>query len=389
MQTTDPIGLQDGREFLQHENAAAGRNPVRICYLASASSIHTAKWANHFKRNGNGVEILTFERGTDLEAGIVTRLLGRARPLGVHYLRHGAMVRKLVQQIQPDILHAHYASGYATLGRLANFHPYVVSVWGSDIFDFPRKSPVHSKLLRMNLSCADRVCSTSQIMATEALRYCRAPITVTPFGVDCDRFRPVPKASAEKGDFVVGVVKTLEPKYGIEYLIRGFAVVATRNHLQRKMRLVIAGDGSLKKSLQNVARDLGVDGLTTFLGFVPNDRVPQLLNTFSIFVVPSVTPSESFGVAAVEASSCGLPIVASRIGGLPEVVRDKVTGILVPPRDVSALAGAIEELLKNQSLCDSLGEAGRKFVLEHFEWSENAGRMEQVYASLLHLNTRS
>lgn len=360
---------------------------MKICYLASAGSIHVAKWANHFNRKGNRVEILTFEPARDVEPGIVTRVLGEKRPLKMHYFWFGAEVRRLVRQIKPDILHAHYASGYGTLGRFANFHPYIVSVWGTDIFDFPMKSPFHRRLLKMNLRCADRVCSTSQVMADEACRYCELPVSVTPFGVDCGRFRPFRTAGSQFDDFVVGIVKTLEPQYGIEYLIRGFALAVKRSHLRRKMRLIIAGEGSLRKSLQTLTQDLAIDHSTEFLGFVPHDKVPELLGGFSIFVVPSVQP-ESFGVAAVEASACGLPVVASRIGGLSEVVKDRVTGILVPPRDIEALADAFEEFAGNESLRRSFGAAGRDFVLQHYEWSENACRMERLYASLLHNDSK-
>jgi len=98
-------------------------------------------------------------------------------------------------------------------------------------------------------------------------------------------------------------------------------------------------------------------------------------------VAPSV--SESFGVAVVEASASGLPVVASRIGGLSEVVRDRVTGILIPPRDPMAIANSLDELLENESLRSELGKNGRKFVLENYEWTENASRMEHIYESLL------
>lgn len=355
---------------------------MRICYLASARSIHTAKWANYFSGNGHEVQILSFEADNDLDPSVRVLRLGKPWPLRAHYFSYGGTVRRILKEIQPDILHAHYASGYATLGRLASFHPYVVSVWGSDIFDFPKKSPFHRKIVVANLNSADRICSTSQVMADEIRLCCQRGINLTPFGVDCQEFRPRDH-SGSREEFVVGIVKALEPKYGIEYLVRGFSILLKNSTKARKLRLIIAGEGSQRNFLQRLARDLNIEARTTFLGFVPHETVPEILSQFSVFVAPSIMESETFGVAVVEASASGLPVVVSRIGGLPEVVKDRVTGILVQPRDPVAIANALGELLENEELRATFGANGRKFILENYEWTENASRMERIYEGLL------
>ncbi len=295
---------------------------MKICYLASAASVHTARWANYFSRQGHQVQILSFEPAESVDADVKVHRVGRHLPFKIHYLSCGRAVRSLLREIRPDIFHAHYASGYATLGRLAGFHPYVVSVWGSDIFDFAQRSALHRRVLVENLNCAQRVCSTSQIMADEIRRLCPKEVILTPFGVDCERFRPRPLRSNGCGELVIGVVKTLERNYGIEYLIRGFAIVSRRSRNQRKLRLMIVGKGSLLSSLQQLAGDLGVGAQTSFLGFVPHKKIPEILDRFLVFVAPS-SESESFGVAVIEASASGLPVVVSAIGGLREVVRPR------------------------------------------------------------------
>jgi len=223
------------------------------------------------------------------------------------------------------------------------------------------------------------------MMARQTSKYCGKPITVTPFGVDCSQFLPFKSQLADSEEFVVGTVKSLEPKYGIEFLIRGFALFS-KKCAGRRVRLVIAGHGSLKQSLQNLTRDLCIDRLTDFVGPIPHERVPELLSRFSVFAALSVMDSESFGVAVIEASACELPVVVTSVGGFPEVVVDGITGIVVPPRDPSAAAAAFSTLMEDADMRHKLGAAGREFVLKNYEWSENAGRMNQLYKSILTSN---
>ena len=119
-----------------------------------------------------------------------------------------------------DILHAHYASSYGLLGALANFHPFILSIWGADIFSFPKKSFLHRYIFNFNLRVADKILSTSQIMAKEIKKYTNKEIIVTPFGIDINTFKPGNKVDKIKGefDFIIGTIKGLEEIYGIEYL---------------------------------------------------------------------------------------------------------------------------------------------------------------------------
>jgi L-malate glycosyltransferase len=355
---------------------------MRLCYLASAASIHTRKWANHFAIQGDHVELISFEPpGGELHENVTIHSLKKRLPLNADCFIQASLVRTIVKRSKIDVLHAHYASSYGTLGRLCGFHPYVLSIWGSDVLDFPKTSAFHRRFLSSNLNSADHICSTSQVMAREILDFCHRPITITPFGVDCSVFTPRKKEADAAGEFVIGTVKTLEPTYGIEYLIRGFALLNKRYVGPKKLRLVIAGQGFLMTSLRKLAHELGVSEKTEFLGFVPHRQVPDVLNRFSVFVAPSVM--ESFGVATVEASASALPVVVTNVGGLPEVVDSGVTGFIVPPKDPEGIATALLELLENDHLREDMGRAGRRLVLERYEWVDTAKRMERLYDSVL------
>ena len=352
---------------------------MKICYLASAASIHTRRWASHFAEQGHQVEIISFETPGELDSRVKAHVLRERLPKNVECFVRAPYVRKLLRESKPDIVHAHYASSYGTLGTLCGLHPYVLSVWGSDVYEFPNRSRLHRELLKRNLSRADEICSTSKLMAEEVRKYCDRPVAITPFGIDCTQFRP--QAAGQNDEFVVGTVKTLEPVYGIEYLIRAFALFKQRLRTKMKVRLVIAGDGYLRTSLEKLASDLGVATCTEFMGAIPHADVPNLLTTFSVFA--NLSESESFGVAPLEASACGLPVVASDAGNLPEIVRNGVTGIIVPRRDPEAAANAFETLAENEELRESLGMEGRRSVLTNYDWAVSTCRMESVYAAVV------
>ena len=140
-------------------------------------------------------------------------------------------------------------------------------------------------------------------------------------------------------------------------------------------------DGSLRKNLVQLCDDIRISDFVTFTGKIPNHMVVSQLHSFDLFVVPSL--SESFGVSALEASSCAIPVIASKVGGLPEVVVDGKTGYLVPPGDASAIASKIIKLIEEPSLRQQLGKEGRRFVLENYEWNSCAKKMEEIYERIL------
>jgi L-malate glycosyltransferase len=364
---------------------------MKICFLAGASSIHTVRWVNALSDRGHDVHLITMHRPDidKVEDRVNIYFLPLKSPVG--YYLNVFKVRKLLKQIKPDILNTHYASGYGTLSRLVNFKPTLLSVWGSDVFDFPYRSKINEKILRKNLKAATQIASTSYAMKEQTERFVspNLPVEVTPFGVDMNLFYPN-QNRLEKDTITIGVVKRLEEVYGIEYLIRATAVLIKKlnknqlDEMAEKIRLLIVGKGSLLDKLQKIAQDLGISHITTFVGAVPNAKVPAYLNEMDIFCVPSL--QESFGVAAVEASACELPVIVSNVGGLPEVVKDGETGFIVEPKNIQQLADRLYDLVINPELRMRLGKNGRNFVNSFYNWEDNVERMVTIYENLIKMN---
>lgn len=361
--------------------------PLKIAYLAARSAIHTIRFVNTLAQRGHTISLITLHDGGDvLDKRVQLFKLPIPAPWG--YFLNAPFLRKLLKQLQPDLLHVHYASGYGTLGRLSQFQPLILSVWGSDVFDFPQQSFLHRALLAKNLLAATQICSTSQIMATTTAAIIQGKplaqkIAITPFGVDTMLFYPRPELR-DQNILKIGTVKTLAPKYGIDTLIRAFHLLRSTlaksdPPLAHRLRLGIAGSGPQQADLQALVNRLELNAMTEFVGQLPHATVPDYLNQLDIYVAASRLDSESFGVAVLEASACGLPVVVSRVGGLPEVVTDKISGYLVEKDQIEQFADILLKLVKNKVLRETLGQAGRELVLKNYTWHESIEILEEVY----------
>ncbi|MEM8719520.1 MAG: glycosyltransferase [Cyanobacteria bacterium P01_G01_bin.39] len=360
---------------------------MKVAFLAGQNSIHTVRWVNAMVERVSELHLLTMHQPSDpIDSRVKIYDLPHKAPHG--YFLNQKHVQKLLAKIQPDLLHVHYASGYGTLGRLSQYHPLLLSVWGSDVYDFPATSFLHRALVAENLRQADWVASTSEVMARQTESLCEdiTYLSITPFGIDPAQFCPQPQQDTNY--ITIGTVKKLAPKYGIDILIKAFAqartkIIAKSPDLEQKLRLTIVGDGEQLTELKTLTKELQIDQITKFVGAVPHEQVPNYLNQMDIYVAASRLDSESFGVAVLEASACSLPVVVSDAGGLPEVVQDGMTGYITPKENVAATAAAIVKLIQSPKTRKKFGSAGQQLVLERYVWQENVGLMRDIYDKIL------
>lgn len=353
--------------------------PKKICFIASSLSTHTQKWCRHFIEGGQEVHVVTFDNAS-IPGVEMHYLEGAALPGGgdmgkLAYLFYAPQVSRLIRSLKPDIVHAHYATSYGAVAALAGSHPFFLSLWGSDVFDFPRRSALHRLLLKWTLKKADWIMSTSKAMAEEARLYTNKKILITPFGVDLDAFSPRSKTE-HNGEFVVGTVKLLAAPYGIDTLLRGCAV-AQKLEPDIPMSIRIAGAGPDEGRLRQLCRDLGLEGKTEWMGYVDPEFVPDVWRSLDLAIIPS--NSESFGVSAVEAQACGVPLVVSSIPGLMEATNPGESSSLVAPGDYEALGREIVRLYNDPHLREAMGIAGRKYVEDRYSLDKCFEIVERAY----------
>ena len=365
----------------------------RILFLSDVNSAHTRKWAESLAKKGFEIGVFSlspctsdwFESFSNITVFSSVKLTPEQFIASdfskVAYFKELRALKDIIRTFKPDIVHAHYATSYGLLGVLTKFKPLIISLWGSDIFDFPRKSFLHRAVLKYNLKMADRVLSTSYVMAKETTKYTDRPVLVTPFGIDMQLFKPKPVNSLfAKDNIVVGTVKVLDEVYGIDYLIKAFKIVKDR-HPAMPLKLLIVGRGQQAEDLKKLTVQLGLENDTVFTGFVNHALVPDYHNMIDISCF--LSNSESFGVAVLEASSCEKPVVVTNVGGLPEVVDEGSTGFIVPARDEQAAAAAIEKLIRGPGLRLEMGKKGREKVSRLYDWDKNLEEIIKIYNDVL------
>jgi L-malate glycosyltransferase len=371
--------------------------PLRIALLGAASSIHLQRWAQALVERGHAVCVISQHRVPPRQLPASVQVHWLPHTGAAAYVTNAWALRQYLHRWQPQILNAHYASGYGTTAMLARFKPSVLSVWGSDVQSFAIQNKFKRWLVCKNLRSATTVAVTSQALFDQVRHLTpeRQAIAITPFGVDLEQFfikstEPLSTSknakNLQKRPFTLGLVKALAPVYGIDLLLRAFAQLCADTQVrtvQPELQLLIVGEGQQRAQLQQLATDLQIAHQVRFVGAVAHHQVPHWLHQFDVYVAPS--RAESFGVAIIEALACGLPVVASAIGGLPEVVRHNQTGLLVPANQVPALFLALKRLILEPTLRQRLGQTGHQHVAQHYHWSTCVQRMEQCYEQTLRL----
>lgn len=357
---------------------------MRILFLGAAISNHTLRWVNSLSERGH--EILLVCRGDQKAKDENIKISSKVR---VYYLRFGGGIgyylnifelKKVYREFSPDIVNAHYATGYGTLARHAGTRPLIVSFWGSDIYDFPYHSRANKNMLYRNIKYADAIAATSIAMSAkikEVYPTINKEVYVTPFGVDVNLFKPVPRTRKNKP--VIGIVKYLKPIYDIPLLIYAFAIIKKRTNIDPL--LYIYGGGPLLEELKQLCKKLGISDDVTFFGTIPNTKIPKAINKMDVFV--NCSKMESFGVALIEAMACGVPVVATNTEGYREIIENGVTGVILKDRDPQTMAEEIIKLLVNPALAKTYGENGRKKVLKLYDWEKNVSIMEKLYVDTI------
>jgi glycosyltransferase involved in cell wall biosynthesis len=303
----------------------------------------------------------------------------------LYILQTALQLRKLKRKVRLDLLHAHYAGINGLIGAMSGFHPFVVTVWGSDVL-LSGKSKFKGPIVRYVLRKADLITCDADHMkhALVSLGVEAEKIRLIYFGVDLEKFHPKPKDEHLRQRLGVGESPTiislrgLEPVYDIETLLR--AVPRVVREIPEAM-FVIAGEGSLDAKLKTLAQSLKISGNIRFVGQVSNDEIPTYLCSSDIYVSTSLSDA-GLSASTAEAMACGLPVVVTDFGDNRKWVKDTVNGFIIPVKDPDVLASRIIYLLRHRAERRKFGKRNRQIISEKNNWEREMGEMERLYLQL-------
>jgi len=373
---------------------------------AGGQNVHVAALSQALARRGPGVTVYTRRDAADLpqrvQVGegfeVVHVEAGPPEPVSKDLLLPyiGALAEGVArdwEQQAPDVVHGHFwMSGLAALqaSRLAETRVPVVQTFHA-LGTVKRRhqgaedtSPAERSWLEpMVAREADSIIATcsDEVFELRALGANTARVSIVPCGVDVELFTPGPAAPSATGRHRIASIGRLVPRKGVDNVIRALAVLAERG--RRDVELMVVGGAARVDEdpeatrLAQLAQQLGVRGQVVFAGQLPRADMPAMIRSCRAVIC---TPwYEPFGIVPLEAMACGVPVIASSVGGLVDTVVDGGTGLHVPPKDEHALADAIGLLLDEPELASSFGAAGAERAAARYCWERIAADTEKAY----------
>jgi glycosyltransferase involved in cell wall biosynthesis len=293
--------------------------------------------------------------------------------LMTHMYYDPSQFKTVLREFQPQLIHAHFAKdATATAREFAGELgvPFTFTAHGYDIYrkappDFAARAAAAAALITVSQANARYIAATFGVPPDH--------MRIIPCGVDTESFAPAGLPASEDRPLILCVAR-LRPVKNQELLLRACA----RLHASGvRFRCVLVGDGPTRQSLFDTIAALGLESSVELAGAADQSEVLQWLQQAAVAVLPS--HSEGMPVSLMEAAACGVPAVATAVGGVPELIEAGVTGFVVPPGDDAALAKALARILGDRDLATRMGNAARRRAVERFSIGMQVDRLIEVW----------
>ncbi|HRX86933.1 MAG TPA: glycosyltransferase family 4 protein [Phycisphaerae bacterium] len=350
---------------------------MRICFFGKPDSPQLRRVVNSLAERGHDLRVVYHGAGAVPGARYTPFEIPRASLSHPYRWDTRRRCYLLGFMEEHDVVSIQFLHSWGFSPEMMRMGCFVVRPWGSDITPppgGPQPAPETLERRREMLRNATAVSVTCDSFARTVADFAgldAATIARTPLGVDLDVFRP---SYAPEDAPIVGFIKGFGHAYGAPHLVRAIPRII-RDCPSARFELV--GDGPELAECRDLAEMLGVTSCIRWLPRQSAADVPAILARWSVAAIPSIT--ESFCIAALECGAMGVPVVASRVGGLTETVVDGETGVLVPPADSAALADALIELLREESRRRDLGVNARRFVASRYDWEKCMDAWESFF----------
>jgi glycosyltransferase involved in cell wall biosynthesis len=368
---------------------------MKICYLADPESIQTQRWLRYFVDRGHEVFLLT--KDDKKNSGIPGVKSYSFKPKYEEFFLKlnwrfylflkDRKIKRMINQIKPDIIHAHYITGNGWWAARSGFHPFVLTPWGSDIYKDALGSSQFRKRVHYALKSADLITVNSKDLKKVVISLGANPSKIEPvqFGVDFNEFHPFPDKKSLKEKLGLGEVpivlsnRGFKPLYNIDIIIKSIPLVI--KEIPEVKFIFVWSGGEEKKNLMSLANELNVKDKVIFVGQLRVEEMVKFYNIADVFV--SIASWDGISKSLLESMACGVAPVVSRFPSNLEWITDRVNGCVVPMRDERKTAEAIIYLLKNPEARIKYARLNQEIVKERTDYHKHMGRMEELYISLL------
>lgn len=366
---------------------------MRLCFLGDVRSIHTKRWIEYFAES-HEVHLITLnypdtDEGLLLESelkllNIVVHKIPRTMPgLFLAPLR----ARKIINSVKPDVIHAHYATQYGLMAAASGFHPYMLTVWGSDVLIDPKKSKILHCFAKYAIKNADVITCDGKNThdALIDLGAGEENIRMIYFGVDTKKYNP------EKCD-----TNIFEPVLGagdhkVVIYLRGFADVYDPETIIRAIprvietvpdaKFLLAREGLERDNYRKIVEGMPYSDSVYFIGNIPQEKIPAYLASSDVYISMSLSDS-GLSASTAEAMSCGVPVISSDVGDVNLWIENGKNGFIVRKGDDNALAENIIKLFQNETFKAEIGKSGRQIIEEKQDYFKEMDKIEKIYYRL-------
>lgn len=362
---------------------------MKILYISNPNSHLTRVWVNWFANNGHQVSLIADTPLKNEWPNItIFDLPERLNIRIIRFLFWEIWTRQILRNWQPDILHTHRVSSAGWLGTFTNFHPFVVTAWGSDLLTHPMRSRIARELAQIVLRNADLITANSKTVLQQAINYGGNPSRCQKisWGVDLNQFYPEnanrlrEELNLGSGPIILSP-RAVAPIYNTDVIIESIPLVL--NQFPDVIYLILNSESNptYKNILQKRVEELGINKSIRWIPFQTTERFIDFFRISTIVI--SIPSSDSIPTTILEAFACGSPVIVSNLPAINEIITNNINGIIVPINDCHALAQSIIEMLSNSQLRDTFARYNINWVIENANRETEMKRMEGLYYDLL------
>ena len=367
---------------------------MRICFLSDYQLIHTYRWAKFFVPK-HEVHLISLEAPSEKtssidpekyeELGIKLQIIPRK---GLNKLFGPSRVRKLLREIKPNVVHAHYITHYGYLGATSGFHPLVMTAWGTDVLIEPHSSFIKKYQVKYALKRVDIVTCDGDNTAKALAEFMKdgKKIRKIYFGVDTQKIHP----SRRVEGFYKEHLKDGKGKVVID--LRGFYEIYDPDTYIKAIPAVLekypdtiflmARESERRKIYEEMVDSMGIGNSVKFIGHVPADDLPVFLASADIYVSPSLSDS-GISASTAEAMASGISVISTDVGDISHWIENGKNGFIIPKGDSRALSEKIIYLISNDEVRKSMGKEARIMIETRQDYYKEMGKVEQLYETLV------